>query len=271
MGVSGKIAVLGAGRLGQTLIRGLLDRRKIPRGRLVATTRHRASAEAVRRSFRVRTTLDNAEAVAGARTIIVSVKPQGIRDVLAEIGPVLRPDQCVVSTVASVPTRVIEETLGGRVPVIRTMPNTPCLIGEGMTGIAPGRFARKQNIRNAASIFEALGRVAVVDEKYMNAVTGLSASGPAFMYIVLESLAEGGVKVGLPRDLATELAAQTMLGAARMVLETREHPARLKDAVTTPAGCTIDGIMMLEEGGLRVTLLKAIVEATRRAGELNGH
>jgi pyrroline-5-carboxylate reductase len=174
----------------------------------------------------------------------------------------------VITTVAAVPTEFVEGTLGAGVPVIRTMPNTPCLLRRGMTAIAPGRHAARADLALAESIFGALGRTVVLDEKHLDAVTGLSGSGPAFMYIVIEALAEGGVKVGLPRDVATLLAAQTMMGAGSMVLETGEHPSLLKDAVTTPAGCTIDGILELEDGGLRVTLIKAVVKATQRAGEL---
>ena len=148
------------------------------------------------------------------------------------------------------------------------MPNTPSQVGAGMTALCRGRFATDEQMQLAARIFETVGRSVTVDEKLMDAVTGLSASGPAFIYIILESLAEAGVKVGLPRDIATLLAAQTTFGAAKMVLETGYHPALLKDAVTTPAGCTIDGILELEEGGLRVTLIKAVMRAAQRAKEL---
>ena len=148
------------------------------------------------------------------------------------------------------------------------MPNMPALIRQGMTGLAAGSSARPEHLQTALGIFRSIGRTVTVDEKHMDAVTALSASGPAFIYIVIESLAEAGVKVGLPRDLATELVAQTVLGSGAMVLETGEHPAKLKDLVTTPAGCTIDGILELEEGGLRVTLIKAVVRATGRAKEL---
>src|SRR5204862_6618484 len=154
------------------------------------------------------------------------------------------------------------------VPVIRTMPNTPCLIKKGMTGISPGKHATSQHVQQARKIFDAIGRSLIVDEKHMDAVTGLSASGPAFVYIIIESFIEAGVKVGLPRDAATLLASQMVLGAASMVLQTGEHPAKLKDLVTTPAGCTIDGILELEDGGLRTTLIKAVVRATHRAKEL---
>jgi pyrroline-5-carboxylate reductase len=148
------------------------------------------------------------------------------------------------------------------------MPNTPCALGAGMTALCKGRFAKPQQVEVARALFDVVGRTVVVDEKHMDAVTGLSASGPAYIYIILESLAEAGVKVGLPRDVATLLAAQTVMGAAKVVLETGDHPALLKDAVTTPAGCTIDGILELEEGKLRVTLIKAVVKAAQRAKEL---
>ena len=153
-------------------------------------------------------------------------------------------------------------------PVVRAMPNTPCAVGCGMTGLSSGKHAGAAHLDLARAMFGAVGRVVVVDEKHMDAVTGLSASGAAFVYIILESLAEGGVKMGLPREIATLLAAQTMQGAARMVLETGDHPALLKDGVTTPAGCTIDGILELEDGKVRVTLIKAVVKATERAKEL---
>ena len=166
------------------------------------------------------------------------------------------------------PTSMIESALPGKVPVIRAMPNTPCSIGSGMTAVCKGKYADAAQVALTCRMFDVVGRTVVVDEKHMDAVTGLSASGPAYIYIILESLAEAGVKVGLPRDIATLLAAQTTLGAARVVLETGDHPALLKDAVTTPAGCTIDGIMELEEGKLRVTLIKAVVRAAQRAKEL---
>jgi len=169
---------------------------------------------------------------------------------------------------ASVPTTQIENALRGSIPVVRAMPNTPCVTGKGMTALCRGKHAGTTHLEMASALFDVVGRTVVVDEKHMDAVTGLSASGPAYIYIILESLAEAGVKVGLPRDVATLLAAQTTLGAASVVLETGDHPALLKDAVTTPAGCTIDGILELEEGKLRVTLIKAVVKATQRAREL---
>jgi pyrroline-5-carboxylate reductase len=185
----------------------------------------------------------------------------GLRDVLKE-------NQLLISVAASVPTVYMEERLAAQVPIVRAMPNTPSMMGAGMTGICKGSNAMAGHLELAQAMFNTVGRTAVVEEKHMDAVTGLSASGPAFIYIIIESLAEAGVKVGLPRDLATLLAAQTTMGAAKMVLEAGQHPAQLKDAVTTPAGCTIDGILELEEGKLRVTLIKAVVKAAHRAKEL---
>jgi pyrroline-5-carboxylate reductase len=191
-----------------------------------------------------------------------------VPDLIAEIRPALTKEKTIVSFAASVKTRSIEEAAGIDIGVIRAMPNTPSALGAGAAGLCRGRFVSAAQMELAERIFETVGRTVVVDEKHMDAVTGLSASGPAYIYIIIEALAEAGVKVGLPRDTATQLAAQTTFGAAKMVLETGYHPALLKDAVTTPAGCTIDGILELEEGGLRVTLIKAVMRATQRAKEL---
>jgi pyrroline-5-carboxylate reductase len=187
---------------------------------------------------------------------------------LETIKPALAPGKLVISIAASIRTEAIELAAGMEIGVVRAMPNTPSALGAGIAGICRGRFVTEEQMDLAARIFGTVGRTVTVDEKHMDAVTGLSASGPAFIYIILESLAEAGVKVGLPRDVATLLAAQTTFGAAKMVLDTGYHPALLKDAVTTPAGCTVDGILELEEGGLRVTLIKAVMRSTERAREL---
>ncbi len=265
---SKRIALLGTGKIGEALIRGLLGAGALPAESVLATARRPERAEYLARELKVRVTDDNCEAVRQSDLIVVAVKPQGMAGILQQIRPHVTPDKLVISVAASVPTAFIENHLGEPVPVIRAMPNTPCLIGKGMTGICPGKHARPEHLALTRTIFSAVGRVLVFEERHMYAVTGLSGSGPAFIYIIIESLAEAGVKVGLPRDAATELAAQTVLGAASMVLATGEHPAKLKDTVTTPAGCTIDGILELEEGGLRVTLIKAVVKATGRAREL---
>jgi pyrroline-5-carboxylate reductase len=188
--------------------------------------------------------------------------------IIEEIRPALNKDKLVISFAASVKTRSIEDAAGLDIAVIRSMPNTPSALGAGAAAMCRGRFVTAPQMELAERIFQTVGRTVTVDEKHMDAVTGLSGSGPAYIYIIIEALAEAGVKVGLPRDTATQLAAQTTFGAAKMVLETGYHPALLKDAVTTPAGCTIDGILELEKGGLRVTLIKAVMRATERAKQL---
>ncbi len=259
------LAVLGAGKIGEALIRGLLESELLERENIIATAKHQKRLDYLAEHYGVRTMRDNALAVEQAELVLVSVKPQTMRELVEEIAPVVTPRHLLISVAASVSTSFIESLLPVEVPVVRAMPNTPCVIRAGMTVLCRGRYATESHLQLARSLFDAVGRTMILDERHMDAVTGLSASGPAFIYIVIESLAEAGVKVGLARDVATELAAQTTLGAAKMVLVTNEHPAKLKDAVTTPAGCTIDGILELEEGGLRVTLIKAVVKATERA------
>jgi pyrroline-5-carboxylate reductase len=263
-----KLAILGAGKIGETLIRGLLEAEAIDVDNVIVTAAHQQRLDLLQERFRVKGTLSNQEAARSADIVVLSVKPPTVPLVISEIAEVIKPTQLVISVAAAVNTAAIERSFAAPIPVIRAMPNTPCQIKKGMTGIAAGKHVTKEHIKLAKYIFDSVGRTIVADEKYMDAITGLSASGPAFIYIVIESLAEAGVKVGLPRDMATELAAQTVLGAGAMVIETAEHPAKLKDMVTTPAGCTIDGILELEEGGLRVTLIKAVVKATQRAREL---
>jgi pyrroline-5-carboxylate reductase len=263
-----RVAVLGAGKIGSILLQGLFEDGILQREHVTATVAHAERARAVAKTLKVRTGTDNVVAVRGADIILLAVKPQQVKQVLEEISAAVTEKQLVISVAASVPTSYMESALNKNVPVVRSMPNTPAMLGVGITAICPGAHANATHLETAKVFFDTVGRTVMVDEKHMDAVTGLSASGPAYIYIILESLAEGGVKVGLPRDLATILAAQTTLGAAKVVLETGHHPALLKDAVTTPAGCTVDGIMELEEGKLRVTLIKAVVKATQRAREL---
>src|SRR6202048_880617 len=223
-----KLAVLGTGKLGGILLRAYLKQGLFKPQNVTATVKHSEKAAKLAKEMGISVSAENSAAVRGADIVL----------------------------------------LGAKTAVVRVMPNTGSTVNCGMAGICRGASATDQHVEIARAMFDAVGRTVVVDEKNMDAVTGLSASGPAFAYIILESLAEAGVKVGLARDVATLLAAQTMKGAASVVLETGDHPALLKDAVTTPAGCTIDGILELEEGKLRVTLIKAVVKATHRAGEL---
>jgi pyrroline-5-carboxylate reductase len=191
--------------------------------------------------------------------------------VLREIGDQLTANQLLISVAASVTTGFVEDRLPKAIPVVRAMPNTPSVMNAGMTGLCLGHHAKPEHKEISEAIFACVGKTVFVDENLMDGVTALSASGPAYLYVVIESLAEAGVKLGLSREVSTLLAAQTMYGASRMVLESKAHPALLKDMVTTPAGCTIDGLMELEEGKLRVTLIKAVVKASERARELVNH
>ena len=263
-----KLAVIGLGKLGGLLAEAFLSRDLIEAKDLVATVRHQTRADALDAEHPFPVHTDNRAAVADADIVLLSVKPQMMEDVCQTIQGAVKKDALIISILAGVPNRAIERFFDGSVSVVRAMPNTPCSVGSGMTVLCRGRKASDDDVALAHRLFDTVGRTIEMDERHMDAVTGLSASGPAYIYVILESLAEAGVKLGLPRDVATLLAAQTAKGAADQVLESGAHPALLKDEVTTPAGCTIDGLLELEEGKLRVTLIKAVVKAGERAREL---
>jgi pyrroline-5-carboxylate reductase len=263
-----RVAVLGAGKMGGILLQAFLKNNLLGPEQIFATVQHAERAKALSAQFGVEVTTDNLAASQQADVILLGVKPTQVPALIEEIKTALTPKKMVLSFAASVKTKAIEDAAGCELAVIRAMPNTPAMLAAGITALCAGRFVSAEQMAVAQKIFQTVGKTVVVDEKHMDAVTGLSGSGPAFLYIIIEALAEAGVNVGLPRDVATLLAAQTTLGSARMVLETGYHPALLKDAVTTPAGCTVDGILELEEGGLRVTLIKAVKRATQRAKEL---
>ncbi|MFQ5796218.1 MAG: pyrroline-5-carboxylate reductase [Candidatus Bipolaricaulia bacterium] len=265
-----KIAVIGVGKMGDTLVDRLLASDLVAREDLAGSTAHQDSVERVAARHGIATYLDNAEMVRDREIILLAVEPQMVAGVLDEIADVLSEDQWIISIAAAIRTRFIEDRLKIQIPVVRAMPNTPMLVNAGMTVLCSGRYANATHLEIAREIFGAVGLVETIDrEELMDAVTGLSGSGPAYTYIIIESLAEAGVKVGLPRSLATTLSAQAVLGGAKLVLETGEHPAKLKDEVTTPAGITVDGLMELEEGGLRVTLIKAVTRATEKSQEIS--
>jgi pyrroline-5-carboxylate reductase len=263
-----RVAVLGAGKMGGILLQAFLKENLFSDENIHATVNHTEKAVALSTQWGVDVSTDNAKAVSEADLVLIGVKPFQVPDLIAEIKRSLTPEKTIVSFAASVKTSAIEEAAGMKIAVVRAMPNTPAALAAGVTALCRGRYVTEKQMELAQRVFETVGRTVTVDEKHMDAVTGLSGSGPAYIYIIIEALAEAGVKVGLPRDTATQLAAQTAYGAAKMVLETGYHPALLKDAVTTPAGCTIDGILELEEGGLRVTLIKAVMRATERARQL---
>ncbi len=264
-----KIAVIGCGKMGTILLEAFLERKLAGPNEVIATVQHREKCQALSRELGgIALGTDNRAAVAGAPVVLLCVKPQVLPQVLEEIASALAPNALVISIAASTTVGFIEQKLGKDVAVVRAMPNTPAMVGAAMTALCAGASVRPEQLETAKHLFEAVGRVLIVDEKHMDAITALSASGPAFVFVILESLAEAGVKVGLPREMATTLAAQTLFGSAKLALETGHHPALLKDAVTTPAGCTIEGLMELERGGLRVTLMNAVITTTKRAREL---
>jgi pyrroline-5-carboxylate reductase len=264
-----KIAVLGCGKMGTILLESFLERKLVTPEEAVATVQHGERSQDLSRELGgVPVSTDNRAAVAGAEIVLLCVKPQVLGQLLDEIAPALAASTLVISIAASTTTSFIQQKLGKDIPVVRAMPNTPAMVGAAMTAVCGGPSATPQHVETAKHLFESVGRALIVDEKHMDAITALSASGPAFVFVILESLAEAGVKVGLPREMATTLAAQTLYGSAQLALETGHHPALLKDAVTTPAGCTIEGLMELEKGGLRVTLMNAVIKTTIRAREL---
>jgi len=267
---SKRVAVIGVGKIGGTLISGLIRNKIIKKENLAGSTAHQESSAQAEKRLGIKMYRDNVALAKDRDIIILAVKPQTIKEVLTEIRDVLFEDQLIITLAAATTTEFIEENLSKKIAVVRAMPNTACLVNAGMTVLCPGRFATEAHIELAKHIFAPVSLVTVIDnEELMDAVTALSGSGPAYAYIIIESLAEGGVKTGLPRELATILAAQSLMGGAKMVLETKEHPAKLKDEVTTPAGVTIDGIMELEDGGIRVTLIKAVDRATQKSKELS--
>lgn len=263
------IAVLGAGTMGQVILRGLLGARH-PRRNLRATVRTRETAATLQQALGISVDIDNAETARGADVVLLALKPKSIPAVartLVESEAVGR-RALVVSIAAGVRLSALEAAFGESQPVLRAMPNTPCSIGCGTTVLSPGAAVTAAQMKVATRIFEPLGRVLELPEQHMDTVTGLSASGPAFVYVILEALADGGVARGLPRKVAIEMAAQMVYGAAAMVLRSGRHPAALKDDVTTPAGCTIAGILALEDGRIRSVLSRAVEVASIRAGEL---
>ena len=267
---SAKLAVIGFGAMGRALTSGLIERGVVAASDVVITDVDESKRRAAAEELGVREASSNIEAVAGAETIVIAVKPQDAGAVLAEIEQTVTPAQLVVSIVAGVSCQTIESHLSVGVPVVRVMPNTPSLVGAGAAAFALGTSGRPEHAEEVAGMLSAVGLAFEVPEKLLDAVTGLSGSGPAYVYTMIEALADAGVSVGLPRAIASGLAAQTVLGAAKMVIETGQHPAGLRDAVASPGGTTIAGIAALERSGFRAAVINAVQAATKRSQELSG-
>jgi pyrroline-5-carboxylate reductase len=263
-----RLGFLGAGNMAAALVGGLVHGKVLPSDRILVSDVKAERLEQLGREFGVRTTLDNHQLLRESDVVVLAVKPQVIDRVLTEVGGDVRGDQLVVSVAAGVPIDALEFRLPPGSRVVRAMPNTPATVQAGATAVAGGAHASADDLRVARELFEAVGRVVVLDEALLDAVTGLSGSGPAYVMLIIEALADGGVKVGLHRDTALLLAAQTVFGSAKLLLETGEHPGRLKDMVTSPGGTAIAGLHTLESGALRKTLIDAVETATERAAKL---
>lgn len=263
-----KISILGCGNMGEALLRGLLKAKALSPEAVVATGRQDERLDALKATYAVQVTQDNAVAAASADIVLLAVKPQILDRVLQDIASQVSSQALVISVAAGVPLSAIEGHLRPGAAACRAMPNTPAVVGAGATAIAQGRHATAEHMAVARAIFESVGLVTQVDESLLDAVTGLSGSGPAYVFMIIEALADAGVKVGLPRYKALALAAQTVAGSAQLLLETGQHPGVLKDQVTSPGGTAIAGLHTLEEGGLRTTLINAVVTATERSRQL---
>jgi pyrroline-5-carboxylate reductase len=263
-----KIGFVGAGNMAGALIKGLLHSGTVGASQIMASDVREERLAELTAAHGITTTKDNAELAAWADIVVLAVKPQVIDKVMVPVAQAIRPHALVVSIAAGVPIESLESRLPENARVIRTMPNTAAMALAGAAAIAPGTHASEDDLDLARQLFEATGRVVVLDETLLDAVTGLSGSGPAYVMLMIEALADGGVKVGLHRETALLLAAQTVYGSAKLLLETGEHPGRLKDMVTSPGGTAIAGLHTLEAGGLRTTLIDAVESATRRSVEL---
>jgi pyrroline-5-carboxylate reductase len=264
-----KLAILGSGNMGEALVGGLVGSGSAEPGRVLCTDVREERLRELQDRYGVRTTTSNIEAVEQSEIVIYAVKPQLMAEVLRETSEALDMSKLVISIAAGVPLRAVESLLNKELRLIRVMPNIAASVKESATALAAGKHARKEDIALAMTIFNSVGKSVFLRENYlMDAITGLSGSGPAYIFIIVDALADAGVKMGLSRKDAQYLAAQTVLGAAKMLMETGEHPGQLKDRVTSPGGTAIAGIHTLEKGGLRTTLINAVEAATQRSKEL---
>ena len=262
------IGFLGAGNMAEALIRGLVRGGHFPADRVIASAPRAERRDELTRQYGIQAYASNLELARRCDVLVLAVKPQILPKVLREIAAEVRKDALVVSVAAGVDTTTIEELLPGQ-RVVRSMPNTPALVGAGATAISAGKAATDDDMALARFVFDSVGLTVTLDESQLDAVTGLSGSGPAYIFLILEALADAGVKVGLSRRNAQRLAAQTVMGSAKLLLDTDEHPGKLKDMVTSPGGTAIAGLHTLEQGGLRTTLINAVETATKRARELS--
>jgi pyrroline-5-carboxylate reductase len=263
-----RIAILGTGQIGEALLAGLLSTGWRKPDEIVATVRREERVAELAERHGVHATTSNTEAVSGAAMIVIAVKPQDFDGLLGEIGGILSPDQTVLSIAAAVPTSAIEDRISAGVPVLRAMPNTPALVHEGVAGLCAGAHADDEHLALAEDVLAHVGRVVKVPERYMDAVTAVSGSGPAYFALLAEAMIEAGILLGLSREDTTELVVQTMLGTAKLLRDEKMHPVELREMVTSPGGTTIRAIRELEQAGVRAAFLNAIQAAMDRGREL---
>jgi pyrroline-5-carboxylate reductase len=263
-----KIGVIGAGKIGSAIARGIIRAGLVKKENVMASDVSDELRQAIARDLDIKVTPDNGALCDFAEITILAVKPQIVDPVAREIAKKLGKSKLLVSVAAGVPLGRIETHLEPGARVVRVMPNIPCVVGAGAAGFAGGGHATAADLEKVGAILNSFGVGLAVEEKYLDAVTGLSGSGPAYVFLFMEALADGGVQVGLSRDVALKLAMQTVYGAARMALESDKHLAELKDEVTSPGGTTIAGLYAMEQNGFRGTVMKAVVSATRRSQEL---
>jgi pyrroline-5-carboxylate reductase len=267
-----KIGFIGGGNMAEAIVRGLLSASFIKANNIFVSEPSKSKRDTLQADYKVKVTADNLELVKKCEIIILAVKPQILNEVLHDIRSLVDRDKLIISVAAGVPISIIDGILSGKenkkFSVVRTMPNTPALVQAGVTAIAAGKHVSKTAVKIAHRIFEAVGRTVDVEEAHLDAVTGLSGSGPAYIFMIIEALSDAGVKMGLARDVSNTLTLQTILGSAKLAQETGKHPGELKDMVTSPAGTTMAGLHALEDGGLRTTLMNAVEEATLRSREL---
>ena len=266
--MSRRVAILGCGKIGESLLGGLLSSGWREPGEVVATVRREERIAELRGHYGIEVLRANTEAVAGAGLVVVAVKPQDIGGLLGEIGPMVKPEQTILSVAAAITTAAIENHLGAEVPVVRSMPNAPAVVHEGIAGICAGSHAGEESLALAEECLSHLGRVVVVPERYMDAVTAVSGSGPAYFALLAEAMTEAGILLGLSREVTTQLVVQTMLGTAKLLRDEHMHPVELREMVTSPGGTTIRAIRELERAGVRAAFLNAIQAAMERSREL---
>jgi pyrroline-5-carboxylate reductase len=266
--MSRRVAIIGCGKIGESLLAGLLSSGWREPSEVVATVRQEERVGELRGHYGIEVLRSNPEAAAGAGLVVVAVKPQDIEPLLGELGPALTADQTVLSVAAAIPTAAIEQHLAEAVPVVRSMPNAPAVVHEGIAGICAGRHAGEEHLALAEECLSHLGRVVRVPEPYMDAVTAVSGSGPAYFALLAEAMIEAGLLLGLSREITTQLVVQTMLGTAKLLRDEHVHPVELREAVTSPGGTTIRAIRELERAGVRAAFLNAIQAAMERSKEL---